>query len=550
MPGNNHEYNKILINANILTLDPTHPHCQALAIKNGRILATGSDSDVLAIAAQSIPHATVLNLKGNTVLPGFIDAHTHLLSGGFSLQSLDLRGCRNPEEFVRRIDERLHAAQPGQWVTGGGWDQETWPGSPLPCKEWIDPFSSEIPVFVNRIDLHIGLANTAALKAAGITADSPDPCGGQIFRNPATNQPTGILKDAAIRLIESAMPKPTRTDQEKALSLALMQAASHGITSLHDITDWGNPEWTEWSLFQDFRQQNKLTCRIFARLPLIDWDRCRTAFPAFQVGPQANEWLRFGGLKGFTDGSLGGHTAFFFDPYLGEAGQFGLLLDEMFPEGTMERRISEADQAGFPISVHAIGDRANSILLDIFESVVHVNGIRDRRLRIEHAQHLRPEDICRMARLGVTASIQPAHIIDDGGWAERILGADRCRWSYAFQSLANAGVRLAGGSDWPVSALDPLLGIHAAVNRNTANEQFPNGWSPEQKLSLAQAIEAFTVGAAYAEFAEAEKGTLSAGKFADLVVLSANPFKVNPAEIKDIAILMTIAGGQVVYGAI
>jgi hypothetical protein len=489
----------------------------------------------------------VIDLKGKTVLPGFIDAHTHLMSGGYSLQALDLRGCRSPGEFIRRIGERVAEARPGQWVSGGGWDQELMPGSPLPRKEWIDGLSGETPVFVSRIDLHIGLANSAALNAAGISAEVPDPCGGEIFRDPITGQPTGILKDAALRLVEAAMPKPGRAEEENALSLALKHAAAHGITSVQDITDWGNPDWSDWRLFQNFRSNSKLTCRIFARLPLIDWDLRRDDFPAFEVGPRADEWLRFGGLKGFTDGSLGGRTAFFFEPYWDEATQCGLLLAEMFPDGAMERRIRQADQAGIPVSIHAIGDRANSILLDIFESVVRANGPRDRRLRIEHVQHLRPDDLDRLARLEVTASVQPAHVVDDGGWAERIIGPDRCRWIYAFRSLADAGVRLAGGSDWPVSPLDPLLGIHAAVNRNTASGQFAQGWIPEQKLTVAEAVAAFTRGGAYAEFAEAEKGSLAAGKFADLVVLSADPHSVMPEEIKDIQVLMTIAGGNVVY---
>ena len=537
----------VIINANIHSLDPALPRARAIAAKDGRIAAIGSNDVVLAYAGRELPQTAVSDLGGKTVLPGFIDAHTHFIAGGFSLQSVNLRGASGPAEFVGRIAERLRQAKPGEWVTGGGWDQETWPDAPLPRKQWIDDDSANNPVFVSRSDLHIGLANSAALRAAGIDAATPDPCGGEIFRDPASGEPTGILKDAAIRLVEAVMPKPSEADRGSALRLALAKAAAEGVTSVHDVTDWGNPDWSEWALFQQFRAQSELTCRIFARLPLIDWDRRRIDIPAFLTGDAADPWLRFGGLKGFTDGSLGGHTAYFFDPYNDAPDNCGLLLPDMFPAGAMEQRIREADQAGIPVSIHAIGDKANSILLDIFESVAGHNGPRDRRLRIEHAQHLRQSDIERMGRLGVIASVQPAHLIDDGGWAERSIGVGRCQLTYPFRSLIEAGVRLAGGSDWPVAELSPLLAIHAAVNRETADGQFPGGWNPQQKLSVDQAIAAFTSGAAYAEFAEAEKGSLTPGKFADLVVLSDDPFQVDPATLKQIQVLQTIAGGQLVF---
>ncbi len=537
----------VLINANIHTLDPLRPRARAIAARDGRIAAVGSNEEILAYAGRELPQAAVRDLGGKTVLPGFIDAHTHFVAGGFSLQAVNLRGAAGPDEFVGRIAERVRQAKPNEWVTGGGWDQETWPGAPLPCKQWLDGISDNNPVFVSRSDLHIGLANSTALRAAGIDAATPEPCGGEIFRDPASGEPTGILKDAAIRLVEAVMPKPSEADRAAALRRALAKAAAEGVTSVHDVTDWGNPDWSEWSLFQQFRRRNELTCRIFARLPLIDWDLRRADIPAFLTGDAADPWLRFGGLKGFTDGSLGGHTAYFFEPYDDAPDNCGLLLPDMFPAGAMEKRVNEADLAGIPLSIHAIGDRANSILLDIFEAVADANGPRDRRLRIEHAQHLRRQDIERMGRLGVIASVQPAHLIDDGGWAERCIGTERCQLTYAFRSLLAAGVRLAGGSDWPVAELSPLLAIHAAVNRTTADGQFPGGWNPQQKISVDQAIAAFTTGAAYAEFAETEKGSLTPGKFADLVVLSADPYQVDPASLKDIQVLQTIAGGQLVF---
>ena len=541
--------NCVFINGNIRTLDSTCPHAQALEVANGRITAVGSTAAILAQKSQQGSEPRVIDLSGRTVLPGFIDAHTHFISGGFSLQNIDLRGAAGPTEFISRIADRVGKNPAGLWVKGGGWDHETWPGAPLPCKEWLDPFTADTPVFVTRIDLHIGLANSAALQAAGITAATPDPCGGEIMRDAATGEPTGIVKDKAVSQIEQAMPKLSKEDRTGALKSALHQAASHGVTSVHDICDWGNPDWPEWNLFQDFAKRGELTCRIYARLPLVDWDRRRHELPVFRIGAEADPWVRFGGLKGFVDGSLGARTAYFFEPYTDAPDYCGLLIDEMFPEGAMEKRILEADKAGLPVSVHAIGDRANSLLLDIFSNVISANGPRDRRLRVEHAQHLRLHDIQRMASLGITASIQPAQILDDGGWAERRIGAERCDLAYAFHSLASAGIRLVAGSDWPVAPLGPLLGIHAAATRCTADGRFSEGWHPEQKISVLQAVEAYTVNAAYAEFAEAEKGTLTPGKFADLAVLSEDPFTTEPASIKDIEVFMTVAGGNVVYQA-
>lgn len=537
----------VVLNARIRTLDGSCPLASAIATKAGRILALGSTEKVRTIADESLPHATIIDAGGKTMLPGFIDAHTHLLSGGFALQSLDLRGCRNRDEFILRIRDRVNQTAPGEWIRGGGWDEQTWSEPLLPCKEWIDSFSPNHPVFLRRSDLHIGLANSAALRAAGIGSKTADPEGGMIYRDPASNEPTGILKDAAMQLLETVIPKPDRAQQESALTAALRLAARRGVTSVQDITDWGNPTWSEWELFQDFRRNGKLTCRIFARLPLADWELRRNDYPVFQVGENADPWLRFGGLKGFGDGSLGGRTACFFEPYLDDPVNQGLLLTEMLPPEKMERRIRETDQAGFPLSIHAIGDQTLSLLLDHFETVSRQNGPRDRRFRIEHVQHLRSQDIPRLARLGITASIQPAHLLDDGGWAERVLGKERIQWTYAFRSLADAGIVLAGGSDWPVSPLDPLLGIHAAVTRNSPDNRFPGGWQPQQKLTVDEAVAAFTTGAAYAEFAEQEKGSLSVGKFADWVLLSEDPFTCPPENLCQIEVLQTVAGGRVVF---
>lgn len=536
----------IFVNGSIWTGDPLNPRAEALAIKSARIEAIGSNSEILNLRKTN-HKIRIEDLGGKTIFPGFTDCHTHLVTGGLYLMGVDLKPAKSPDDFRRIIFDKASNSSPGRWVLGGNWDHETWPGAPFPDKSWIDDATADVPVFVTRIDLHVGLANSAALRAAGITRDTPDPCGGVIVRNQSTGEPTGLLKDKAINLLSEAVPRPTRQEMSDALRLALRHAAAHGVTSVQDITDWGDPSWQQWNLFQDFRDRGELTCRIFARLPLIDWDRSNSNLPPFITGPYADPWLRFGGLKGFMDGSLGSRTAFFFHPYEDDPDCCGLLMDEMFPDGAMERRIREADKAGIPVSVHAIGDRANAMLIDIFQNVVSTNGSRDRRFRVEHAQHLRREDIARMAALGLTASIQPAQVLDDGCWADQRIGRGRCSGAYAFKSMQEAGLLLAGGSDWPVSPLDPIRGIYAAVSRCPDNDSCPGGWQPEQKLSIHDAVNCFTINPAYAEFAESEKGTLSVGKFADFVALSDDPFSVPDSELPRIKILLTVAGGKIIH---
>lgn len=538
----------VFVNGSIWTGEPKNPRAEALAVKDGRIACIGSNSEIINLFNSS-RQTRLEDLGGKTILPGFTDSHTHLVTGGFYLMGVDLKAAKNPDDFRRIIFDKTANITPGRWILGGNWDHEAWPGTPLPDKSWIDGATENMPVFVTRVDLHVGLANSAALRAAGITKDTPDPCGGVIVRNQSTGEPTGLLKDKAINLLGEAIPKPARHEMSEALRLALRHAAEHGITSVQDITDWGNPAWQQWKLFQDFRARDELTCRIFARLPLIDWDRSNSELPSFITGPSADPWLRFGGLKGFMDGALGSRTAFFFHPYEDDPDCCGLLMDEMFPEGTMERRIREADNAGIPVSIHAIGDRANALLIDLFKNVACANGNRDRRFRVEHAQHVRKQDIARMAELGLTVSIQPAQVLDDGCWAEQRIGCNRCNEAYAFKSMQDAGLVLAGGSDWPVSPLDPLRGVYAAVSRCPDNGSCPEGWHPEQKLTIHDAINCFTANPAYAEFAENEKGTLSVGKFADFVALSDDPFSVSVSEIPHIKVLLTVAGGKIIYAA-
>jgi hypothetical protein len=383
------------------------------------------------------------------------------------------------------------------------------------------------------------LANSLALKLAGIDKDTSSPEGGEILKDPGTEEPTGILKDAAIDLVMKSIPEPSLKDKMKAAQLALQQANKFGITSLHDMT---YPPSLE--VYQKLLKENKLTARLYVYIPIAEIDlMTRLGL----LSPFGNSFLRIAGLKGFVDGSLGSSTALFFDPYTDDPAKTGLLVSDMFPEGIMEERLIKADQAGLQVAVHAIGDKANHIILDIFESAVDKGEKRDRRWRIEHAQHLSPEDISRMEELGVIASVQPYHVVDDGRWAEKKIGKKRAQYTYAFRSLLDRGVTLACGSDWTVAPVNPLTGIYAAVTRRTLDGKNPGGWIPEQKIPLKEAIKGYTINADYTEFAENEKGSIEKGKLADLVVLDRNLFSIPPEKILEATVLMTVLDGKIVY---
>jgi predicted amidohydrolase YtcJ/beta-lactamase class A len=525
-----------LINSRIWTGDKSHPWAEALASRGERIIAVGSNDEVNKLT-NSKTH--IIDLQGKLVLPGFIDDHTHFITGGSHLLSVDLRDAGTPEEFARRI--KLHAARlaPGRWVTGGDWDHERWPGGPLPTKNLIDAFTTNNPVFVTRLDGHMGLANSAALKLAGINKETKDPAGGTIVRDSRTGEPTGILKDDAQDLIYRVIPEPSEAERAEALKAALAEAARVGLTSIQDITPWN-----DYEAYKKFRDSGALSVRVYARTPMSQWKR--QADLVARQGP-GDEWLKLGGLKAFMDGSLGSTTALFFEPYKDAPNTSGLMVDDNIPEGKMKQNIKDADKAGLQCSVHAIGDKANNLLLNYFEEVTRENGARDRRFRIEHAQHLSPVDIPRFAKLGVIASMQPYHAIDDGRWAEKRIGALRIKTTYPFRTLLDTGATLVFGSDWFVAPLSPVLGIHAAVTRQTIDGKNPGGWIPEQRITVEEAVRAYTTAAAYAEFAEKSKGTLEPGKLADIVVLSQDIFRIKPDEIQKTKVTHTIVGGRVVY---
>jgi predicted amidohydrolase YtcJ/beta-lactamase class A len=524
-----------LINGRIWTGNPAQPWAEGVASRGERIVGIGANAEIQKLVSSA---TRVVNLEGKLVLPGFIDDHTHFLDGGFQLLSVDLRDARTPREFARRIGEQARKLGPERWVTGGNWDHEMWPGAPLPTKELIDSLTPRNPVFVSRLDGHMGLANSVALRMAGITSETKDPPGGTIVHDPKTGQPTGVLKDAAQNLIYSIVPKPSEAEYDEALRMALGEAARDGVTSIQDITLWDHYE-----VFKRFRDAGRLTARVYSRTPMREWKR--QADLVARQGP-GDSWLRLGGVKAFMDGSLGSTTALFFDAYNDAPNTAGLMADDNLPEGKLEKNIRDTDKAGLQCSVHAIGDKANHLVLNYFEQVEKENGPRDRRFRIEHAQHLLAADIPRFAPLGVIASMQPYHAIDDGRWAEKRIGPVRIKTSYAFRSLLDAGAKLAFGTDWPVAPLPPLLGIYAAVTRETLDGKNPRGWVPEQKITVEEAVRAYTATPAYAEFAEREKGTLDPGKLADLVVLSQDIFRINPDEIPKTKVVYTIVGGKVV----
>jgi len=532
----------VLINARIWTGWEEKPEAEALAIRGERIAAVGSESEVRRLAG---PETRVEDLGGRRVVPGFTDCHTHFLDGGRLLLGVDLKDSRSEKEMTERLGQYTSRVPAGRWIQGGNWDHENWTPARLPTAAAIDPVTPDHPVFIDRYDGHMALANSLALSLAGLTADTPDPPGGHVDRDPRTGEPTGILRDAAKELVKKVIPGPSEEEQDEALSAALAHASSLGVTSIHDMSsETAGVYWRDLAAFRRARRRGELSLRVYACAPLPEWRRLLDEIAA---GGRGDDWIHLGGLKGFMDGSVGSTTAYFFEPYLDSPGTRGLLSSDLFPEGAMQERITGADAAGLQVNVHAIGDAANAMLLGMFAEAARRNGPRPRRPRVEHVQHLRPADVPRFGREGVIASMQPYHAIDDGRWVEKRIGPERCRTTYAFRSLLDSGARLVFGSDWSVAPLDPLWGLYAAATRRTLDDRNPGGWIPEQKITVAEALAAYTRDAAYAEFMEDRKGILRPGYLADLVVLSGDLLSIPPEEIPRARVERTIVGGRTVY---
>jgi predicted amidohydrolase YtcJ len=526
----------IVRNAHIWTVDSSRPEAEAVAILGERIVAVGSNQQVDAWRG---PHTTVLDAGGKRLLPGFNDSHVHFADGGAQLDSVQLNDAASPREFARRIAERTGTAGKGEWVLGGDWDETKWSPAVLPTKELIDAATPETPVAVGRYDGHMVLANSVALKLAGITAQTADPAGGLIVRDRNGN-PTGALKDAAMDLLFKAVPPLSHDQRRHAIERALAHAASLGVTSVQHM----NPEYADISIYAELLGEGKLTTRIYAA-PLITQvdDQVKIGVRRAFGGP----YLRIGAVKAYADGSLGSATAYFFEPFSDQPGNRGILSDEMHPVSLMRDRMMSADGAGLQLCTHAIGDAGISTILDIYSEIEKAHGDRDRRWRIEHAQHMAAKDFDRFAQLNVIASVQPYHAIDDGRWAEGRIGHDRASRTYAFRTFLDRGVRLALGTDWDVAPLNPMLTLYAATTRATLDGKNPGGWFPEQKLGIKEAIEAYTSGSAYAEFQEKEKGSITPGKLADMVLLSDDVLTIDPVKIRDVKVIKTWVGGKLVW---
>jgi predicted amidohydrolase YtcJ len=529
----------ILTNAKVWTVDPKQPIAEAVAVRGDRILAVGSNSDIDALRG---PDTKVIDAGGKLVIPGFNDAHVHFTDGGRQLDSVQLNDATSTQEFVRLIEEQIGKTPKGEWITGGDWDETKWTPAKLPTKELIDPISRDVPVFLDRHDGHMALANSVVLRLAGVTAKTPDPVGGIIVRD-GKGEPTGALKDAAKQLVYAVMPLISQEQRVRAVKRALAHAASLGVTSVQHM----NPEYADIAVYAELLRRGELTIRIYAA-PMITHgvdDQSKIGIDrAF-----GTSFLRVGAVKAYADGSLGSRTAYMFEPYSDEPGNRGLLGVQMQPLSLMRDRMMKADAAGIQICTHAIGDQAISMTLDLYHDVLKAHHGSDHRFRIEHAQHVAAKDFDRFAQLDVIASVQPYQAIDDGRWAETRIGHDRASRTYAFRTFLNHGVHLAFGTDWDVVPLNPLLGVYAAVTRAPSDGSMANGWFPEQKLTVDEAVQAYTMGSAYAEFQENEKGSITPGKLADMVILSDDIFSIHPMKIRDVTVLKTFVGGKMIWDA-
>ncbi|MBD3179865.1 MAG: amidohydrolase family protein [Candidatus Latescibacteria bacterium] len=527
-----------VVNGKVVTIDSDNPRAEAVAVKGEEVIAVGSSEEIGRYIEDG--ETEVIDAGGRLVIPGFNDAHIHF--GPIDPDYIDLRYITDPGVITGRVREKVSGVEPGVLIRGGRWDHEMFPDKKWPDRELIDPVSPDNPVVLGRVDGHSVLVNSYVLDISGIDRDTPDPAGGKIQRNPVTGEPTGILKEAAEELIKlpGDADKPGgENDKRRKWQAAFEMAARTGVTSIQ------LPEDADFAVYQEFMDSGELTLRVdvskrltYSLGKLIEYNKLKKEYP-----PDGN-WIRFGILKDFMDGTLGSATAMMFEPFEGEVGNTGLPQME-YEE--LERRVLRADSLGFQIGIHAIGTRGNHWVLNAYEKARQVNGIRDSRHRAEHAQLLTEDDILRFAGLGVIASMQPTHCITDKRFCEKRIGQKRSRWAYAWQSLLDAGADIAFGTDYPVEPIDPLQGIYAAVTRKARAGEEGEGWFPEQKLSMEKAIELYTLGSAYAQFMEDRKGMIREGYLADMVIYDRDLMSIPHDQIMSARVDYTIVGGRVVY---
>jgi predicted amidohydrolase YtcJ len=525
------------LHGRIFTNDPKTPWASALAVRDDKIFCVGSIEHIMLDCGGSNSDAEIVQLKGRFVMPGFNDAHTHLGGAGRDKLTLDLKGTDSLAELQQRV--RVAAAQhkPGEWIIGKGWDQTRWPEKTFPHRQDLDEVSPNNPVFLVHVSGHVAVANSMALKHTEITEDTKNPTGGEIERDTEGN-PTGMFKEgSAMEFVEQKIPEPTEAERRRGIELVLQELAQNGVTSAQD-----NSAWEDFLVYHDLKEEKKLTARITEWLPfmapLTELQNMRSE------GGTTDPWLKTGALKMVTDGALGSRTAALLAPYSDEPDSSGIMT--IAPE-KLKAMALDRDKLGFQLAFHAIGDRANRVALDAFESVVRVNGARDRRDRIEHAQVVAPEDIERFGTLHVIASMQPSHQSNDMRWAEQRLGPERVKGAYAWNSIQKSGARLAFGTDYDVESINPFRALYACVTRELPEGGPAGGWQPQEKISLDDCIRAYTVGSAYAQFEEGKKGDLKVGKYADFIILSQDLTKATPKEILNTEVLQTVVGGRSVY---
>ena len=520
---------------------------QALALRGDRILAVGSEADILKLKGTA---TTVVDLKGHFLMPGFNDAHMHLTNAGFKRLTVDLTGTRSLEEFRERIRKRVETAEPTEWITGSGWDETLWPVKEIPSRWDIDEVTLDHPVYMERIDGHVAAANTLALKLSRVTLASKDPEGGEIGRD-STGQPNGILRETAKEMVKSVIPAPTPAKRRQAIEAALLDIARSGVTSVQDNSDSENGEayWDDFRIFEQLEQEGKLTVRISEWIPFAA--PLETLKQRRDAHPQGDSMLHTGMLKAYLDGSLGSHTAALLLPYSDDGSNSGLPRSD---QATLNQMTQDRLAAGFQIGFHAIGDKAVQMGLDAFAEAEKAartkgtkayDGTENYRLRIEHAQVTNPAQLARFRELKVIASMQPSHLLTDMHWAPARLGPARAAHSYAWAEFLNHGITLAFGTDYPVEPVAPFRGLYAAVTRKSEDGKLE--YFPEQRLTIDQAIAAYTTGSAYAEFTEKDKGILAPGKLADFVVLDRDLTAIPAEQILGTRVLRTVVGGKTVY---